>query len=142
MKLILIQSPNNERVCHNQLSFVIKQSFPYRDWVISNGVVVQRSTMEIYKTIHAVAQIISCSPQIDPKFLLLKTKPTQFIDHEEFELVSTQSLHSSLCSGVFATGLYSAHYQEKCQHPPNYKPFDLQCCTAWKICQVEQNLWE
>lgn len=56
-------------------------------------VVVQRSTMEIYKTIHAVAQIISCSPQIDPKFLLLKTKPTQFIDHEEFELVSIQSLH-------------------------------------------------
>ena len=93
---------------------------------VPNGIVGQRSTMEIYKTIHAVAKMISCSPQIDHQFLLLKTKPTQFIDHEEFELVYMEP--SSVYAKVFGTGLYSTHYQEKCQHPPSHKSFDLQYC--------------
>lgn len=99
--------------------------------------------MEICKTIHAAAQIISCSPQIDPKFLRLKTKPTQFIDHEEFELVSTQSLHPYVLGCLLQD--YTLHTTKKnvnTHQATNPLIYNVVLAARYTRAMVEQNLWD
>lgn len=40
-----------------------------------------------FQTAHSVAKIKYCSPQTDGKLPLLKTTPTQFIEHDKVNLV-------------------------------------------------------
>ena len=40
-----------------------------------------------FQTVHSVAKIKYCSPQTDDMLPLLKTTPTQFIEHDKVNLV-------------------------------------------------------
>lgn len=76
--------------------------------------------MESPKT-QAVAKTLYCSPHIDSKVPLQKTKPTQFIECREIELVPTQNLRWDY-SSVFGAEDTTQHATKR----ESCKPTQLQ----------------
>lgn len=89
--------------------------------------------MESSKT-QAVAKTLYCSPHIDSKVPLQKTKPTQFIERREIELVPTQNLRWIILVSLVQKILLSMLPKENHVNQPSRKTFDLQCCSDCKIC--------
>lgn len=62
------------------------------------------------QTTQAVGKTLGCSPQTDSKSPLLKTTPTQLIEHGELGLASTLIESLPLQDSVFGTGrLHTLH---------------------------------
>jgi len=64
------------------------------------------------QTTQTVAETIDYSSQSNSKAPLLKTTPTQPIEHEEIELVSIQSLHFYVLASLVQQGTLSASKKE------------------------------
>lgn len=64
------------------------------------------------QTTQAAGKKIGCSPQTGSKVPLLKTMPTQLIEHDVVNLIPIQNLYLYLLS-VFGMGKYSADQNRK-----------------------------
>lgn len=93
--------------------------------VSSNRAVDQRGPREVLPTTQAISKSVDGSPKTDSKALLMKTKPTQLMEHGEVELVSTKDLyHYGLIFMVLE--VLCMLQKKKCKHQHSDIYFDLQ----------------
>lgn len=64
------------------------------------------------QTTHAVTKTVGCSLQTDSKAALVRTTPTQHIQHGEFKVGSYLD-PSTLCSSIFGRERYPEGYQKR-----------------------------
>lgn len=100
--------------------------------------------MEILPQKKTVSKTKGCSLKTNSRAQMLRKIPTQLIQYEEVDLVTTWSFYPYILASLVQKGIMQVIKKRNVNANPGIKPFDLQYVLSPKYTRpmMAQSLWE